>query len=62
MSRAMSHECDIIMGFFAHWGVEMAGASSLKVFYTKVRQFWEIRMLTLMESIGGINRAQNNDQ
>jgi hypothetical protein len=62
MSKAMSQEYDIIMGFFARWGVEMAGASSKCVFYTKVLQFWEIQTLTLMESIGGVNRLQNNDQ
>jgi hypothetical protein len=62
MTKAMSHEYDIIMQFVARWGVETARASSIKVIYTKVRQFWEMRTLTLMESIGGINRLQNNDQ
>jgi hypothetical protein len=61
MTKAMSHEYDIIMKFVARWGVEMAGASSIKVFYTKVRQFCEMRTLTSMASIGGINRAPNND-
>jgi hypothetical protein len=62
MTKAMSHEYDIIMKFVACWGVEMARASSIKAIYTKVRQFWEIPTRTLMESISGINRPQNNDQ
>lgn len=39
MTKAMSHEYDIIMKFVARWGVETARASSIKVIYTKVRQF-----------------------
>ena len=33
MSKAMSHECDIIMGFSAHWGGGDGRGFFYKVFY-----------------------------